>query len=274
MNSRHGQDESRKWYSVRWADFKLCCRRLQDVSTQHPRIPFWLYALYRFALAAYFFALLITYVVLAAKTLDPRLSIYFEAWTFTAATCYVCFAFFNVVMDFVKRRKNIAFEDKFRYQIQWFLFNITATPSFIVSIFDCIYSTWENVVTLHSVGTHLLPTIICLIESFFTLIVVRFVHVVYPLSLLIMYLFFAVMYWVAGGTDPFGNPFIYFVLDFENYPGIAVATALVVSFAMLLFQAILKGLYVLRVRCMGGRRTEDVLATEEVAAVELEMENA
>ncbi|XP_072181349.1 uncharacterized protein [Diadema setosum] len=104
------EDESRKWYSVQWADFKLCCTRLKDVSSKHPRIPIYVYALYRFALAAYFFGFLITYVVLAGDSLGPKFVIYLAFWTYSTATCYVCLACCNAVMDLKKSRTNAALE--------------------------------------------------------------------------------------------------------------------------------------------------------------------
>ncbi|XP_071498436.1 uncharacterized protein [Diadema antillarum] len=102
------EDESRKWYSVQWSDFKLCCRRLKDVSTQQPRIPICVYALYRFLLAGYFFAFFITYVTLAGKALGPKFLIYVPFWTYVNATCYVCLACFNAAMDLKKNMTKAA----------------------------------------------------------------------------------------------------------------------------------------------------------------------
>ncbi|XP_072181360.1 protein rolling stone-like [Diadema setosum] len=240
-----------------------------------PRIPFCLYVLYRFVLAAYFIALLIAYVILAAKTLGPKFLIYYESWTYTSATCYVYLALFNAVVDFRKsRKKNAALEDKFRYQIQWCLFNLTATPSIIVTTFDwgpLYFANSEKVSLLLYVSIYLLPNVVCLIEIFLTLIIVRFVHAVYPALFMIIYLLFITIYWAAGGTDPFGNHFTYYLLDFENYPSIAAATVVGITFAVLLVQVILKGLYAFRVRCMDRRRTEAVRARrkEEPEAAQL-----
>ncbi|XP_071487128.1 protein rolling stone-like [Diadema antillarum] len=259
MNS---EDESRKWYSVQWSDFKLCCSRLKDVSTQNPRMPFWLYALYRFELAAYFFLFWVTYIVLGVEKLGPKFFIYLPVWTYTAATSYVFFALFNAVMDFVKSRKSTAFEDKFRYQIQWCLFNITATPSIVVTFlyYDLMfYALSEKVPILLYISIHILPTIVCLLDIFITLIVVRFLHAVYPSSCLIAYLLFTVIYWMAEGTDSDGNPSVSGLLDFGNEPGKAAATTIGVSFLTLFLQAVLKTLYALRVRHMDKERTEIVL---------------
>ncbi|XP_071491740.1 protein rolling stone-like [Diadema antillarum] len=177
-------------------------------------------------------------------------------------------------MDYKKDKKDATLEDTFRYQIQWFLFNIIAAPSIIVTAFDwgwLYYYISEKIPTLLYVSIHLLPNVVCLIEIYLTLIVVRFVHVVYPSLFLITYLLFLVIYWASGGTNPFGSPFVYETLDFENSPGIVVAFVVVFTVSTLLLQAILKGLYALRVRCMDSKRTaEAVPSTEELSAVELE----
>ncbi|XP_072164353.1 uncharacterized protein [Diadema setosum] len=269
----NSEDESRKWYSIKWADFKLCCRRLRDVSSQHPRIPFWFYVFYRTTLAAYFFVFFITYVVLGVKALGAKFFIYLPVWAYTASVCYVCLAFFNVAMDFVKTRKNAAFEDKVRYQIQWCLFNITAASCSIVTSgfwIDLYYNISAKIPILVYVCVDLLPTVACLAEIFLTLIVVRFVHVVYPGIFMTVYLLFTVIYWAVGGTDPFGNSYISPFLDYGNYPGIAAATAVGTAFASVAGSAVFKGLHALRVRCMDSKREEAIPATEEPSPVELE----
>ena len=70
----------------------------------------WLYVFYRTALAAYFFIFFITYVVLGVKAMGAKFFIYLPVWAYTAAVCYVCLAFCNVVVDIVKSRKNAVFE--------------------------------------------------------------------------------------------------------------------------------------------------------------------
>ncbi|XP_071487078.1 protein rolling stone-like [Diadema antillarum] len=178
-------------------------------------------------------------------------------------------------MDYVKNRENAAFEDKVRYQIQWCLFNITAascplvTGGLWLSVYYVI-SVKLPIFIIVYISVDILPTIVCIIEIFLTLIVVRFVHAIYPGFYLIIYLLFTVIYWVAGGTDPFGDPDISPILDYENYPGIAAASVVGATLAVLLALTVSKGLYALRVRCMDMTRTEAIPATEELSTVELE----
>ncbi|XP_072181358.1 protein rolling stone-like [Diadema setosum] len=272
----NSEDETRKWYSIKWADFKLCCRRLRDVSTQHPRIPFWFYAFYRTALATYFFVFFITYVVLGVRVLGAKFFIYLPVWAYTASVCYVCIAFFNVAMDFVKNRENAAFEDKVRYQIQWCLFNIAAascplvTGGVWIGVYYAVSVANLPMFIIVYISVDLLPTVVCLFEIFLTQIVVRFVHAIYPGFYLIIYLLFTVIYWAVGGTDPGGRPYISPILDYEYYPGIATASVIGATLAVLLALAVSKGLYTLRVRCMDRTRTEAIPATEESSTVALE----
>ncbi|XP_072181353.1 uncharacterized protein [Diadema setosum] len=269
------EDGSRKWYSVQWSDFKFCCRRLKDVSTQHPRIPFCVYALYRFTLAAYFFGFLITYIILAREAVGPKIFIFPGFWTHITTTCYVCFACFNVAMDLKNSMTKAAHEDKLRYQIQWFLFNFTAAPSILTTLADwqhlnfVVFIISDKVPLLLYISLQPLPAVVCLIEIFLTLIVVRFVHAVYPFLFVITYELFLVTYWATGGTDQNGYRITAYYLNFEEYPGIAAGILVGCVLTTLVFHAILKGLYAIRVRCM-DRRTEAVPLTDEVPAVELE----
>ncbi|XP_071487077.1 uncharacterized protein [Diadema antillarum] len=164
---------------------------------------------------------------------------------------------------------------EFRYQIQWLLFNVAAVPSIISTGFDwgaLYYVVYDKIPTLIFISLNFLPTVVCFVDIFITLIVIRFLHVVYPGTLLIFYVLFAVGYWAAGGTDPSGNPFISPILDFGNYPGIAAATVMGVSLLTWLLQAGLKGLYAVRVRCMDSRRQEPVPSTDEPSSGNVELE--
>ncbi|XP_072164357.1 uncharacterized protein [Diadema setosum] len=254
------EDESRKWYSVQWADLKLCCRQLKDVSSKHPLYPFYLYAFYRFGLAAYFSAFFIISVIFKEEEQGPKFVIYLPFWTYTSTACYVYLACFNAVMDRKKSRTNAAFEDECRYQIQWLLYNCIATPSIIVTLF--------YLDSLDNLTIFILPSVICLLEIFYTRIIVRFVHVVYPFLYLTIYLLFVATYFAAGGTDPCGNRSVSPLLNFEHAPGVGTATVVGISLATLLIQAMLKGLYVIRVRCMETRKTEAVPPTEAVYPTE------
>ncbi|XP_030847739.1 protein rolling stone isoform X2 [Strongylocentrotus purpuratus] len=162
----------------------------------------------------------------------------------------------------------------FRKQVQWFLLNISAAVSLIVTV---VYWTAlrplmsEKLPVYLDVTIHLLPAVICLVDILLTTVIVRFVHVVYPFAYLFFYLLFAVIYWAAGGTDPAGNPFIYPIIDFGNYPGISVASVIGVCLATLMAQAALKGLYALRHRYIDEVRPDDaVYYSHQVLEVELE----
>ncbi|XP_071487079.1 uncharacterized protein [Diadema antillarum] len=161
---------------------------------------------------------------------------------------------------------------KVRYQIQWCLFNIAAASCPLVTGGGWLFLYFSISVKLPIfvyLSVDVLPTAVCIIEVFLTLIVVRFVHVACRFYLVIN-LLFTVIYWAAGGTDPFGNPYISHFIDYGNTPGIAAASVFGAALAVLLAQAVFKGLYALRVRCMDRRKTEAVPVTDELSTVEAE----
>lgn len=54
-----------------------------------------------------------------------------------------------------------------------------------------------------------------------------------------IYVIFNVIYWAAGGTDPYGNPYVYSVLDWENDPEeAAIVLALGVALVPVIFAAL------------------------------------
>ncbi|XP_054768739.2 protein rolling stone-like [Lytechinus pictus] len=270
------EEASRKWYSVRKDDFKLTCDCIDEVLKQHGRIPFIIYAIYRLVLALYFFTFLIFFGVSSAEFLGVKFLIYLTDWTYILATLYLIVACFNTIATTsCYCIGGCIGKGVVRNQFQWLLLNISATVSMIVTV---VYWTAlrpfmnEKLPIYLDITIHLLPAIICLVDILLTTVIVRFVHVVYPFVYLFIYLLFAVIYWAAGGTDPAGNPFIYPIIDFGNYPGIAVASVFGVCLATLLAQAALKGLYALRHRYIDELRLTGTIShhSHEVLEVQLE----
>ncbi|XP_072181351.1 uncharacterized protein [Diadema setosum] len=139
MNS---EDESRKWYSVHWMDFNLCCRQLEDVSSKHPIIPSWLYALYRFALVGSIFAYAV-FDRLAMATLGPKVFIYFPLWLRVSATIYVYLVCFNTVIVFKKSRTNELREGE-PAAVTWVKESISQQQLTKAKFIDENFESWEK----------------------------------------------------------------------------------------------------------------------------------
>ncbi|XP_071498441.1 protein rolling stone-like [Diadema antillarum] len=260
----------RRAWKERLQDLTLEDENLSDVCRQQNFIPNFIFCFYRTVVAGYFFSFLIYILVDAGGDgYGAKVLIYLTILTFIEVTLYFCVSFVNVFMDYITDHRRGAdlqvnrCGGKFRYQLQWLLFNISVNVCIIV-----ILVWWpilrpkvpkSQEIPLHiDISIHLLPCIICLVDLFLTKVHLRFVHVLYPALYLFAYLLFTVIYWAAGGTDPSGNRFIYPTIDFGGNPGIAVATVFGVATATFLAQGFLKLLYILRRRCLDTNVSERV----------------
>lgn len=63
-----------------------------------------------------------------------------------------------------------------------------------------------------------------LFDFFIIAIPIRLLHFWHPLVYGLFYILFTVIFQAAGGTDPAGRPYIYYVLDFFGKPGLAFFT--------------------------------------------------
>ncbi|XP_071498431.1 protein rolling stone-like [Diadema antillarum] len=267
--STAGTGGLRTW-KERLQDLKLKDENLSDVCRQQNFIPNFIFCFYRTVVAGYFFSFLIYFLVYAGGGgYGAKVLIYLTDWTFIEVTLYFCVSFINVFIDYITDRRRGADSQvnqsggKFRYQLEWLLFNISINVCIIVTL---VY--WpilrpqipkNQEIPLHiDISIHLLPCILCLVDLFLTKVHLRFVHVLYPALYLFAYLLFAVIYWAAGGTDPSGNRYIYPIIDFGGNPGIAVATVFGVAAATFLAQGFLKLLYILRRRCLDTNVSERV----------------
>lgn len=81
-----------------------------------------------------------------------------------------------------------------------------------------------------NVNTHGINALFILLDTFFTRMPVRLLHV-YQSSLFgFTYIFFTIFYWYFGGTNQFGQPFIYSVLNYGESPKKALIYILCIGF--------------------------------------------
>lgn len=116
-------------------------------------------------------------------------------------------------------------------RVQWFLFNtgITAALTITIGYWALIFDPDDPdfVVDAISISVHAINTLMAVIEIFLSAIPVRILHMIYPMIFGVIYVIFSVIYWAAGGREPYNNGnFVYEVLDYGNEPGTAVGAAL------------------------------------------------
>ncbi|XP_045493748.1 protein rolling stone-like [Colias croceus] len=106
----------------------------------------------------------------------------------------------------------------------WVLYNISVPLAFLITVFywSLLYDSnfLEEMnrgldIAIHGINS--LVMFLLLISSTHS---TRLVHLAHPLVLAAIYVIFGVIYYVAGGTDPYGNPYVYPVVDWTK-PGTA-----------------------------------------------------
>nr|XP_004930272.1 protein rolling stone-like [Bombyx mori] len=109
----------------------------------------------------------------------------------------------------------------------WVCFNITVPIAFFITIFywSLLTKTEDEYAMdpILDVFIHAVNAILMLVLLMFSRHPVRCLHFHHPLLLGVVYLIFSIVYYYAGGTNPFGEPYVYPMLDWSN-PGVAAIT--------------------------------------------------
>ena len=137
-------------------------------------------------------------------------------------------------------------DSQFRHKIQWLLFGVAIDSEFVVCIvywsllFQNIYD-GTVLGVLEATLLHALPSIIGLIDIWFGAYHVRLFHFIYPACLGTSWFIFAVIFWAAGGTHH-GNSYIYFFIDFDNNPGLAILMLFVLDVLIIVLHIFVWGI--------------------------------
>ncbi|XP_041457450.1 protein rolling stone-like [Lytechinus variegatus] len=247
---------SRTCWSLKCSDFGFQPDISPSINVPQCGINVVLYFIYRCTVFLYFNTYMIFDLVTTINGFDGvRTFIYLTTWVYLLFNLYVFVSFINTLIDaylFFKRRGDLVEGTPTRLKLQWFLFNIVLNGSVVITFtFWILYYTTPTIQIfftnmVRNINLHLLPAIFALIDLLTTSTPIRFVHVIYPIFLGLAYLTFAVIYWKAGGTNPWGLPFIYPSLDFGDDPREAIIFSVALIAATILCQVVVKGLYLLR----------------------------
>ena len=215
----------------------------------------WLYVVYRWIVALYFFAWFMVILNNANISLKAKYLIYITNWAFIVWNTYLIFAAVSVTInticentsmrDSILRRKScqneltVAYTDEAEKRqtqltwydkLQWLLFSIGTECAVAVTVlyWGLFYDphSEHNLFSIDSLHMHLINGIVALIELWITAIPIRFYHALHLILFALCYILFTVFYYVASGTDPSGNKFIYPFLNYESNPGGALGLAL------------------------------------------------
>ena len=76
---------------------------------------------------------------------------------------------------------------------------------------------------------------------------IRLKHIYQPVLFMLIYAAFTIIYWIAGGTDEEGNPYIYPHMHWSQY-GTALTYSAITVAGVILAHLIVWGIYKLRCR--------------------------
>ena len=123
-------------------------------------------------------------------------------------------------------------------KIFWLFYIVSASAGLLVTAgYWTVLFEEDEPVDANNITKHALNSVFMVIDTFLSSIPVRLFHSVYPLLYIIVYLAFTVIYWQLGGTNMQGQPYIYSLLDYNNFEA---STGCIIAFFLLLVQPVLQ----------------------------------
>ena len=236
------------------------------------------YVMYRWIMSLYFISSLI-YTSVDARAYGPKVIIYVTQYVFYLlnfqslwAAIFVTVTYFRVFfcqrIVFQERdtegpcNHELVIDDRpvgccgignngtFWYQnVYWVLYSVTIplTLFAVIGYWGLVYDPVTEPITYANLNKHLINGILVVVDLFVTAIPIRVLHVIYPITYAGIWIIFSGIYYVAGGTDIYGNRYIYKVLNYEMNPASAAGLAiLVLLVAIPVLYLCVFGLYLLR----------------------------
>ena len=124
---------------------------------------------------------------------------------------------------------------KWYQKIQWLLSSIATFMVIGVCIFywPLVYKPNESYLNYGNIVGHGILCFIGLVDIYITGIPWRILHFIYTMIFSAIYIFFTVIYYLAGGMNGEGQRYIYSSLDYENHPMTAAVSAVLIVFVVL-----------------------------------------
>ncbi|XP_058059006.1 protein rolling stone-like [Anopheles bellator] len=220
------------------------------------------FLLYRMALAIFFTGVVINSMVVAAETAHfGKYFIYLTHWGILL--CMVTTVMGAVLVKIwyfhPEYSETVCGSDEMPtvFKFYWMLHNITLVLSICITIiYWAILHNDTMTVDANNILIHACNCVFMFLDLIIVAYPVRLWHVVQPIAFGLIYCTFSVIYHAAGGTDLFGRPYIYNVLDWSE-PGKAMVTVVGTILLAMLVHILMFAIYKLRVkiysRYFGGK---------------------
>ncbi|XP_017154088.1 protein rolling stone [Drosophila miranda] len=214
-----------------------------------------LYLLYRWIWALFFLGVYIMCIIV--QFCDGKFFIYMTNWGYGLCTITMLIAAVQVTCWHYDLRNTRSLvqesgnktETTRGLKIYWWLYNMTISLALIISTVYWVFLHGKMNKPMRfpaiSVITHGLNTVMMLIDFLVVAFPLRLLHVVYSMALAILFFVFTLIYHFCGGTDEFGNPYVYPILDWNN-PTRCLVTFVGIFVLIMCYWLLLFGLYKLK----------------------------
>ncbi|XP_045446035.1 protein rolling stone-like [Melitaea cinxia] len=127
----------------------------------------------------------------------------------------------------------------------WVLHNVSVPLAFLITLFywTVLFNAnfLEEMNQALDIAIHGINSLIMFIHHMTSSHPTRLLHLVHPFALALVYVFFNIIYYLAGGTDPLGQPFIYPVINWSQ-PGSATVVVIVTGLLLICLHFVTIGL--------------------------------
>lgn len=192
----------------------------------------WPYLYYRVLMACYF-VFMVFYTAIVG-TLKAKMLIMLTYWSFYILTACQILRAVNVWHYIQLKNCNHDIQEKLkgsrRIKCQWLLYNLSAGSAPIVTFLFWTIAYDGSGVTFINCSTHGANAAAVFLDLWITRMPMRMLHMVHGVAFGLVYSAFSVCYWYLGGTNQYGEPFIYKVLNYGESPLKAVYYIVAISF--------------------------------------------
>ncbi|CAH0405236.1 unnamed protein product [Chilo suppressalis] len=182
-------------------------------------------------------------VLAVSVALDPYICyrfIYFTHWGFLAIVLETGFSTAISAYAHFKRPIDATFGLPWYVKTYWVLYNVTIPVAFLITVFYWGILKTSGKIQKYApnpvldVMLHGGNSVAMLMELVLSAHPSRLLHILQPLLFALAYLLFTVAYYFAGGLDPWGNAFIYPVIDWSKPQQTVIVVALTALFLTLM----------------------------------------
>lgn len=106
---------------------------------------------------------------------------------------------------------------RLHHKVLWVIYVISATGGVWITAGYWTVLFEDDPVDANNITKHALNSVFMVIDTSLSSIPIRLFHWVYALLYFAVYILFSVFYWLAGGTNNGGKPYIYSALNYDDF---------------------------------------------------------